>query len=347
MSSAVPVMSLPAVHKMRYKPWFGAGPAVNEFKTGLIDVFRDLSSYNAKNHQYTTDDGHLLGAYVDLTIKSTTPVEGAIIALPNSWKVRNAVRKFHFERLEMFEKAGIRGDELGRYGKTMRPFFDYQHALSVVSDDPKDYWNYDQFNPYRVEKEMDITGTGNTGEWNIEPMVGGDWDRSKLTASTPGKDGDNPQVDEWFIHLAGSHITGQGKGIYDSVGMVLAYNEDRMEVITPGTEETVVGNNPLALLRSQSITGGAAVDIAEDQELEDPPYDINDGGDSIHLNEIELFKIVPYTSDESNSNQITLRNLWLPAGYCGFAFSKAPAGLQDDLEIIVDVKAVWECRELD
>ena len=342
-------MTLPAVHKMRYKPWLQSGPQVNNYHTGLVDIFRDLSAYNAQHHKYTTDDGHLLGAFVDITIKSTVDCSGAVVALNNSWKLRNAVRKFHFERLEMFEKAGIEDEELGRYGKTLRPFFDYEHALSAVTDDPNnDYWNYEQFRPYRVKKELTTIGLPSNLDkrWEVEQMVGGDWDRSKLASSTPGLDGDSPRIDEWFVHLAGSHISGLGAGAYDSAGMIQSYNEDRMEVITPDSEETVVGNNPLALLRSQSISGGAAVDIAEDQELEAPPYDIIDYGDSIHLAEVDFFKLVPYSGGEDNIAEFTLRNVWLPAGYLGFSFNQSPQELQPALDITVDVKAVWECRRV-
>lgn len=335
-------MTLPECHKLRYRPWL-IGPVQNNYKTGLIDIFRDLSSYNAQNHPYTTRDGHLLGAFVDLTIKSSQGVSGSIIALQNSWKLRNAIRKFHFERLAMFEKAGITDDELGKYGHEMRPYFDWNHAQLISGED---YWNTSEFYPMRVMKQITIIGDPNdkNGEMNIESMVGGDWTRSTVASNVPALDGDPAATDMWNLHIAGEHIGGSGKGVYDSVGMILAYNEDRMEVVTPDTEETVVGNNPLALLRSQSVSGGAAVDIAEEQELEDPPYDITDYGDSMHLSEIDFFKAIPYTAGDDNTAEITIRNLWLPAGYLGLSFEDFPA--TDDLQLIVDVKSVWECRDL-
>lgn len=333
-------MSLPAAHKLRYKP-FQVGP-LQQHKTGLIDIFRDLSMYNAKNFPYTTKDGHLLGAYVDVTMKATKDCSGSIVALQNSWKLRNAVRKFHFRRLEMFENAGIEGEELGRYGHEIRPYFDRAHALQ------QNLWNEGEFGPYRVTTDGVTVDSGtDIATVEIEFMKGGDWDRSQVVSSTPTADGGDPETDVWNLHLAGGHITSATAGTYDSVGMILAYNEDRMEVVTPGAEETVVGNNPLALLASQSVTGGLAADIAEDQELERPPYDISDGGDSISLSEIEFFRAVPYSAGDDNSAIIHLKNLWLPAGYLGFSFDQFPSDLVGDgLEIVVDVKSVWECREL-
>ncbi len=333
-------MSLPAAHKLRYKP-FMIGP-LQQHKTGLINIFRDLSSYNAKNFPYTTDDGHLLGAYVDVTFKATAEITGSIVALQNSWKLRNSVRKFHFKRLEMFENAGVTDEELGRYGRTIRPYFDRAHAL-----DPN-LWNVGEFGPWRVTADgVTVNPTTDVATVEIDFMKGGDWDYSQVVSSTPTADGGDPETDVWNLHLAGPHITSTTAGTYDSVGMILAYNEDRMEVVTPGPEETIVGNNPLALLASQSVTGGLAADIAEDQELEKPPYDISDAGDSMHLSEIDFFRVVPYTSGDENTALVTIKNLWLPAGYLGFSFDQLPSQLVGDgLEIIVDVKAVWECREL-
>ena len=65
--------------------------------------------------------------------------------------------------------------------------------------------------------------------------------------------------------------------------MIHSYNLDRMEVVTPTAESTVSGPaNPLAaLIASGNQAAGEILDIANDQELEAPPYDITDAGDSI------------------------------------------------------------------
>lgn len=336
-------MSLPAVHKLQYKPWNFVGPRENNYQALLIDVFRDLSFVNNQYHAYTTSDGHLKGVYADVTIRTEAGVAGDIIALQNSWKLRNAVRKFHFRRLEMFENAGVTEEEMGTYGKLMRPFFDREHAESQIVDGAADVWNVDETRPYRVKADItEPAGTTNVGFWEMEPTVGGSWERSQVAASEPATDGDAGIADEWYLHLADGHLaTGSN---FDSVGMIQAYNEDRMEVVTPSVTESIQPQNPLALLTAQAISGGIVTDIAEDQETETPPYDIQDFGDSIHKYVIDNFSIVPYTAGDGNTSGFTIKNLWLPAGYLGFAFAKMPATV--DLDIVVDVKAVWECREL-
>lgn len=340
-------MSLPAVHKLTYAPYdYGEGPVVNQFQTGLIDIFRDLSSYNSKHFPYTTNDGHLLGAYVDVTIKSSVPLSGEIVGVQNSWKLRNSFRKFHFKRMEMFENAGVEGEELGTYGKTIRPFFDLMDFMGFIQGGGTlDFWNRAQYYPKRVTSAM--SGGSPVGtEFELETMLGGDWDRSVVASATPGADGDIGYTDEWFLHICDGHATGTGKGAYDSVGMIQAYNEDRMEVVTPDSSESITGQNPLALLTAQTIAGGAVSAIAEDQEEEAPPYDITDFGDSIHKSVIDVFRAAPNTAGDDNVSTYTIRNVWCPAGYLGFLWDQAPSDLQNAMEIVVDVKSVWECREL-
>ena len=92
------------------------------------------------------------------------------------------------------------------------------------------------------------------------------------------------EVDKWKVHVLGNNQASNQDDVkvWDSVGMVMAYNQDRMEQIPDATADSaiVTPNNPLAALRSQSVMSGEVTDIAEDQELEAPPYDIADSGDS-------------------------------------------------------------------
>ena len=82
----------------------------------------------SKSHEYTTSDGHLKGVLCDITVKyDGTNTAGRlfnIFGLRNTWKLRNAVRKFHFLRNHMFREAGISRSEMGTYGKTIRPYLD-------------------------------------------------------------------------------------------------------------------------------------------------------------------------------------------------------------------------------
>ena len=121
---------------------------------------------------------------------------------------------------------------------------------------------------------------------------GGEWTYSKFASAPTFTDTTNvsavdiPMTDSWTVTVLGSNLAqtteADGTKTWTSVGMVHAYNQDRMEEIPDATADSslVSPNNPLAALRSQSVISGEVTEIAEDQELEAPPYDIADSGDS-------------------------------------------------------------------
>jgi len=236
--------------------------------TDYVNIARDLSRVNSKNEEITTRDGHVYGYLVD--VKITGSNVGAYCA-PNSWKMRNSFRKFHAYRDLMFENAGIEGNEKGKYGKTMRPYLDAGHQNGTEA----------------VCETLDSTPTlvkFNKGEWSYTQLattpIYADGPRPSLTTE--------PWADTFPIHICELNVADipsddVTSGTYKSVGMIHSYNLDRMEVVTPSTDQTLSGpSNPLAQLRlTGNQAGGAVLDIAEDQELELTPYDALDAGDSI------------------------------------------------------------------
>ena len=238
--------------------------------TNYYNIAKDLSALNARNEEITDRDGHLYGYWCKIQTLSTASDLLTLSSVPNTWKVRNAFRKFHFAREHMFREAGVTKKEMGKYGRTLRPYFSADHLDE--GDQPLKLWN--------------------VATTTVESATGGEWTYSSL-ASAPGylegadDSGDlGTNVDKWKIHILGNNVagtTGQGgTKLWDSVGMVMAYNQDRMEEIPDATADSalITPNNPLAALRAQNPTFGEVTDIAEDQELEAPPYDIADGGDS-------------------------------------------------------------------
>lgn len=150
-------------------------------------------------------------------------------------------------------------------------------------------------------------------------------------------------ADEWKLTILGANQiqeeTSQGRvQTWLTAGMVHSYNLDRMEVITPDVDEVITGpNNPLASLSFQGPASGEVVDIAEEQELENPPYDITDDGDSTKV------IIFDYTSTDGNTLRINyLRNVFVPAGILGIGATNTPS---EDAVLTVHVKAIVECKD--
>jgi hypothetical protein len=274
--------------------------------TRYINIAKDLAAANSKNEEITTRDGHLFGYLVEVSCFASAASLNSIFTVPNTWRVRNAFRKFHFARDDMFDQAGVTSSERGKYAHTLRPYFNQDH---------------------RVDGELpalvaDIPGAGVP---TFRDYTGGEWTYTQLASSPTALDTVNaddmalPLSDSWDIHvLGGSAATtiADTVKVWESVGMINAYNLDRMDA-TPDADNTsypgstVDGlNNPLASVRTQSLTSGEILDIAKDQEEEKPPYDITDGGDSQDAVTAQIW----YMSATGEAATRKLGTIFVPAG---------------------------------
>lgn len=248
-----------------------------------INLYRDRSRMDSKNHEVTTRDGHVRGILCNVKISTvaTASPEDAVgqvqlfaSGAPNSWKMRNSFRKFHAYRNIMFERSGITDDEKGRYGKTIRPFLDVGHIVAHTAGT--------ELAPSAFKSD------GNPTTWSI-----GDWTYSQLATvplyeagSGDMKDSTLEVADTWPVHICEDNVAqdteDKTSGTYSSVGMIHSYNLDRQDVVTPQADNVVEGpSNPLAaLIASGNQATGEILNIAEDQELELPPYDQADDGNS-------------------------------------------------------------------
>ena len=246
-----------------------------QFAGGAADTYyyniaKCLAQTNSRNEEITDREGNLYGYWCKV---QTTSVKNDVLVMswiPNTWKVRNAFRKFHFARDHMFRQAGITKKEMGTYGRTLRPYFSQDHRVN--GDRPLQLWNVGT-----------LAGVSATG---------GEWTYTTLGSAPTFEDGeevqdiDIPMVDKWTLTVLGSNLVqktaASGVKTWTSVGMVQAYNSDRMEMVPDATADTSLlsPNNPLAALRTQNVVSGEIVDIAVDQELEAPSYDVADAGDS-------------------------------------------------------------------
>ncbi len=270
-----------------------------------LNMMRDLARYNSKNYEVTTRDGHVKGLMVNLRITAvdagdpSSPVPAKLTAYgaPNSWKMRNSFRKFHAYRDLMFEHSGITEDEKGRYGKTMRPYLDTGHLSGTEL----------------VPSTLDSANSGvlfDGGEWTYSQFAtvplyeAGSGDMKDSTLSV---------ADSWPVHICEANVSDETEdktgGTYTSVGMIHSYNLDRQDVVTPAADNVVEGPaNPLAaLIASGNQATGEILNIAEDQELELPPYDQTDDGESIAT------VVQAYGINRTTGGTVSL-NVFAPAG---------------------------------
>eukprot|EP01046_Picozoa_sp_COSAG06_P049509 COSAG06_NODE_7636_length_2431_cov_5.635935_5_plen_234_part_01 len=221
--------------------------------TQYINLTRDLSWMNSKNHEHTDRDGHVLGYICNVKIHSDTTAGMTFYTAPNSWKMRNAFRKWHAYRNLMFSNAGVTEAEKGRYGKTIRPYLDASMKGGTIM----------------VPAGWDVSGTPpvQTQEWTYTEIAAA----PGFSEGVVGTEG-AAAVDVYELNICGKNqgtTTTSGTEYYSSVGMIHSYNQDRQEVVTPTLDsQTIEGhNNPLALLKQGgAVSGGEVMEIVEDQE---------------------------------------------------------------------------------
>lgn len=263
------------------------------------NLCRDLSWMNSKNHEHSDRDGHVIGYICNIKVHSPTTAGMSFTVAPNTWKMRNAFRKWHAYREMMMTDAGVTESEMGRYGKTIRPYLD---AGMKASGDIRDPLGWDL--------------SAQTQEWTYTQIAAA----PGFDAAGTGTDG-KQIVDVYDLNITGvnqvADTAPNGTQYYSAVGMIHSYNQDRQEVVTPTIDsQTVEGqNNPLALLKQGgSVSGGEVMDIVQDQELEAPPYDITDNGHSTDLAVGDIMQINPGYDGTSSVPVLKSTQLFVPAG---------------------------------
>lgn len=100
--------------------------AIANAALGTVNLCRDLSLINRKNHEHTTRKGVPLVYHTKVTVyrtKSTDVDEEqrmSFYTVPQNWVYRNAAVKLHYAREAMMKNAGVTKAERGRYDHTIR-----------------------------------------------------------------------------------------------------------------------------------------------------------------------------------------------------------------------------------
>lgn len=286
-----------------------------------INIARDLSEYNSKNEEVTTRDGHVYGYLCRFKVQMTEGDALSLYTAPNSWKMRNAFRKFHAYREHMFAEAGIEGSEMGRYGRTIRPLLDTSHKANGSNT----------LIPFTAQSDHVTSIQYDEGEWDYTQLATTPIFETVATPSSPTLE----WADAFHLKICEENVqstagTEQSSGLYTTVGMIHSYNLDRMEIVTPDktSSEVVQGpSNPLAALRaSGNQAAGQVLELAAQQESEMPPYDQADNGNSINT----PFANLAVTPTTGGTVSFTA---FLPAGL-GRLFTASASAWLLDVEVL-------------
>ena len=311
--------------------------------TRFYNLVQGLSIINSKGMTHTTRAGVPLVYTCDIRITCEGAGTFAAWSIPETWKARNAGVKWHKLRDHMFRESGISKKEQGRYGATIRPYFDYSHKLGVL--DPALRTNMLP-SVGAIDQEDGVVA--------LVPKVatGGEWTYSDIVVTPPMDDGgvvdisEASLVDIFDLCVLGDHqITPQTVTEVEKwsmVGMIKSYLEDRMGALNvsgaaANLESVITPDNPLALLRSQTLTAGEVTDVASEQQEENPPYqtgrmDNIQGGDAYQADFCGLMSTGP-TGNASFNPTITLYNVRVPYGLLAIRDETESA-----LGVLVDIK---------
>jgi len=319
--------------------------------TYVFDLFKDLSMQDRKYHAYTSDDGHLKGLLVNLTLEINNEIDPGKVAsvdfglwgCPNSWAVRNAVRRFHFERLEMYKRNGVSRDELGVYARTIRPYLDDGHFDNRYIDDLNPsgaYWN--EATTGQVLSQKMMTG----GEWYRSEFVSAP---GSVTFDVSGNLATPDFTDKWALSLCGQHveqvISDLGDQKWSCVSAPVAYLDSKRKETTPRAadslnpdvmDQTLQGqNNPLLQLSSGDISSTAVTEEAQQEQEWAPPYMLSPDDASLLVSK-GIGNVVG-----SQTKIFRFANVFLPGGYLMFDSDSYLALSEMNVEVIGSM----ECRE--
>jgi len=258
-------------------------------RTGFLNLVSDYAALNRKNMRHTDNKGYPLCYVVEVEAIGETAnahtVE--IFTAPETWVLKNAVRKWHAARNMMLERVGQLG-QIGEYGKTIRPYLSVNHATLGLDARPT---------LGKLNYETTYTGGGDSPSYSEATsaalvdtgMNKGEWTYTEIGSTADSEDDTYGMPDRYHLVLAGDHSTDDGEAGsrhgYQYVSMMRSYLESRRSAssiiqTTDGGGTIQAEPNPLVNLMSDRISVGEVKEIVQDIQREKPPYDAFTATDS-------------------------------------------------------------------
>lgn len=244
---------------LNYKATIGT----NATAPGAINLCRDLSLTNRKNHEHTTRKGVPLVYHCKITAyrsASTDTDETQVLkflTVPQNWVYRNGAVKLHYAREAMYKRSGVTKADRGRYDHTIR----YGWKNTDSSDGATSGW----LAP--VDKDgntMDL-GTWDTTELHIEngseirpTLWGGIADNLEDTSDAAG----NRSLASMYLQ---------------SRNLIREDDSDDTDLEGDGAEDEFPGEHSIirALFRGHEPYYDEVIESAQSSQ-DNPPYDADD-----------------------------------------------------------------------
>ena len=299
--------------KMLYKP---GTYGTNVTALNPLNIPKDLSLINRKNHDHTNKDGVPLVYHVKCTVYSPSYAGDAdrrdvirFLAVPQNWVYRNAAVKLHAAREKMFAKNGITKKERGRYSRTIR-------------------YQWDQAENWQVPLQPDTRVAYLGGEL-------GTWDTTNLILSSGGS------VDANLWQREAVSLTDEDTTLGE-VPLAVGYltsrqviREDNQDADTIPAKQSMI----VDLFDMGNSSDNAAIRDLAQGEQDNPPYDA-DALQGTFYNPCEVGRVV------LSQGTATMTEIYMdiPFGIAGIEAQSELGATTTDLEFAIEVLGVSEMQ---
>jgi hypothetical protein len=252
-------------------------------RVGFINLPKSYSMLNRKNMRHTDNKGYALSYVVEVeAIGDTTQGHTVeIFTAPETWVLKNAVRKWHIARNQMLERLGMLG-QVGEYGKTIRPYLTIAHR--ALGDARPTLFAANQATTFSGgNADNDVAYHESVATVASTTANGGEWTYTEVAAAADAEENQYNVNDKYHLVLTGDHNANEGadsgtRRLYTDVSMMRAYLESRRNASTIVQNESGGGTiqdepNPLVNLMADSTSVGEVKEIVKEIQREKPPYD--------------------------------------------------------------------------
>ena len=236
---------------------------------GYIDLARGFAIANRKMYNQVDGKGVAQTYVVEVELIGSTAQErgAAFYSAPESWAVKNAIKRLHIARQESFKKAGILTGSLPSYSRNLKFYLDQGHRATGTL------------------RPVGYSPSTSAAIPAIQTFADSEWLYTRLAqvGGVEGGTGGPNTSDDYELTLMGDHdvdATGNYQ-TYNSVAIVRAYLEHRRNKspnMSQSTGDVIQEDpNPLALLMNDSYSGQEKAEIAAESQDVDPPYQVASG----------------------------------------------------------------------